>query len=292
MSDEGLLAGGDEAHRAPRLAGEEGAYELDVEGLGAAAEAAPDVGLDDADARLLHPQAAREHEVDVVGHLGARVHGQAAALGVVVREGRVHLHLGLADLRAAVGLLPHEIRAGKGRVHVPELVLDVALDIAGAFLVEVDRARGERRLRRVVRGEFLRLDPDEGKGALRGRVVVRRDGRDRLAPVADPVPGEGIFVHRDGEDAERPVAVRPGHHRPHPGQGLRLGSVDGADHGVPPRAPEDPSREGVRGGGEVGRVTGPSAHLVGAVHEGDVLPDGADAGGRRPRRRSGPRRGR
>ena len=279
VGDEGLLAGRHETHRAPRLAGEEGADELDVEGLGAAAEAAPDVGLDDADARLLHPQAAREHQVDVVGDLGARVHGEAPALGVVVREGRVHLHLGLADLRAAVGLLPHQIRSGEGRVHVPQLVLDVALDVAGALLVEVDGVRGERVLGRVVRRQLLRLDPDEGEGALRGRVVVRRDGRDRLAPVADPVAGEGILVHRDGEDAERPVAVRPRHHRPDPGQGLGLGGVDGPDRRVPPGAPEDAAREGARRGGQVGGVAGPPAHLVGAVHERHVLPDGPDPRG-------------
>ena len=243
------------------------------------------MGLDDADARLLHPQAAREHEVNVVGHLGARVHGEAAALGVVVREGRVHLHLGLADLRAAVGLLPHEVRPGEGRIHVPELVLDVALDVAGALLVEVDRVRGEGRLRRVVRGQFLRLDPDEGEGARRGRVVVRRDGRDRLAPVADPVAGEGVLVHRDGEHPEGPVAVRPGDDRPDPGEGLGLGGVDGADGRVTPGASQDAARKRARRRRQVGGVAGPPAHLVGAVHEGHVPPDGPDPRGCRLRGR-------
>ena len=113
VGEEGLFAGGHEAHRPARLAGEEGADDLDVEGLGAAAEAAPDVRLDHPDPRLLQVEAAREHEVDVVGDLGARVHGEPAPLRVVVREGGVHLHLGLADLGAAVGLLPHEVGAGQ-----------------------------------------------------------------------------------------------------------------------------------------------------------------------------------
>ena len=287
VGDEGLLAARHEAHRATRPAGEEGADELDVEGLGTAPEAAADVGLDHPDPRLLHPQAAREHEVHVVGDLGARVHGEASPLRVVVREGGVHLHLGLADLRAAVGLLAHEVGFGMGRVHVPELVLDVALDVAGALLVEVDGVRGGRVVGRVVRGKLLGLDPDEGERPFRGRVVVGRDGRDRLAPVADPVPGEGVLVHRDREDAEGPVAVRPGHHRPDPGKGLGLARVDRADGRVPPGAAEDPAREGARRGRQVGRVAGPPAHLVGAVDEGDVRPDRPDPRGGRV----GPRRG-
>ena len=207
-----------------------------MEGLGAAAEAASDMGLDDADARLLHPQAAREHEMDVVGHLGACVHGEPAPLRVVVREGRVHLHLRLADLGAAVGLLAHEVRPREGRIHVPQLVLDVALDVAGALLVEVDRVRGRRRLGRVVGGKLVGLDPDEGEGALGGRVVVRRDGRDRLPPVAHPVPGEGVLVHRDGEDAEGPVAVRAGDDGPAPRGGP-----------PPPRCRRSGSRRAPRG---------------------------------------------
>ena len=191
VGDEGLFAGGHEAHRTAGLAGEEGADDLDVEGLGAAAEAAPDVRLHHPDPRLLQVEAAREHQVHVVGHLGARVHREPAALRVVVREGRVHLHLSLADLGAAIGLLPHEVGAGKRRVHIPELELDVPLEVAGALLVEVDRAGGERRLGRVVRGQLLDLDPDEGERARGRRIVVRGDRRDRLAPIPDPAAGEG-----------------------------------------------------------------------------------------------------
>ena len=141
-------------------------------------------------------------------------HGEPAPLRVVVRKGGVHLHLGLADLGAAVGLLPHEVGAGKRRVQVPDLELDVPLEVAGALLVKVDRAGGERRLGRVVRGQLLDLDPDEGEGARGRRIVVRRDRRDRLAPIPDPAAGEGgIRASRWGArrrcDRSRPRSPPP-----------------------------------------------------------------------------------
>ena len=65
VGEEGLLAGGHEAHRTARLAGEEGADDLDVEGLGAAAEAAPDVRLDHPNPRLLQVEASARASGDV-----------------------------------------------------------------------------------------------------------------------------------------------------------------------------------------------------------------------------------
>ena len=63
------------------------------------------MGLDDADARLVHVHGARQHQVDVVGHLGAGPHRQVAALGVILGEDGVGLALDLADLGVAVGFL-------------------------------------------------------------------------------------------------------------------------------------------------------------------------------------------
>jgi hypothetical protein len=70
-----------EAHGAARRAREQAGDDLEVERLGARAEAAAEEGLDDADARLIHLQAARQRKVHVVGHLGHRVQRQPAALG-------------------------------------------------------------------------------------------------------------------------------------------------------------------------------------------------------------------
>ena len=95
--------------------------QLDVEALGAAAEAAADERLDDADPRHVHVEDLGQHQVHVVGHLGGGMHGHAVAHRVVVGDRGVHLHLVLAHLGAIVGGLAHEIGRGKARRHVAQL---------------------------------------------------------------------------------------------------------------------------------------------------------------------------
>jgi len=75
--------------------------------------------------------------MDVVRHLGAGVHGHALALGVVIRDRGVHLHLVLADLGAVIGAFAHQIGLGKPLLDAAELEQHVALDIAG--LVRMNR---------------------------------------------------------------------------------------------------------------------------------------------------------
>jgi hypothetical protein len=83
MGDEGLLAVDHHAHAAAGAAREQRGDQLDVERFGAAAEAAADMRLDHADLRHVHVEDLRQHQVDVIGHLRAGMHGHALAHGVV-----------------------------------------------------------------------------------------------------------------------------------------------------------------------------------------------------------------
>ena len=147
MGDEGLLAVDHHAHGAAGLARQQRGDQLDVERLGAAAEAAADMRLDHADARHVHVEDLRQHQVHVVGHLRGGVHGHAVAHGVVVGDRGVHLHLVLADLGAVVGALAHQIGLGEALRDVAELEQHVALEIAGLLLVQLHGAGRERVLR-------------------------------------------------------------------------------------------------------------------------------------------------
>jgi hypothetical protein len=69
VHDESLLARKLDAHRAARRTREKRGDDLEVEALGAVAEAAADERLDHADRRRAHLQALREREVHVVRHL-------------------------------------------------------------------------------------------------------------------------------------------------------------------------------------------------------------------------------
>ena len=109
MGDEGFLARRHQPHGAVGLARQQRGDQFDVERLGAAAEAAADMRLDHADARHFHAEHLRQHQVHVVGHLRGGVHGHAVAQRVVFGDGRVHLHLVLADLGAVIGALAHQV---------------------------------------------------------------------------------------------------------------------------------------------------------------------------------------
>ena len=139
VRDEGFLAVDHEAHAAASLAREQRSYQFDVERLGAAAEAATDMRLDHADARHVHAENLRQHEVDVIRHLRRGVDGDAIAHRVVVGERGMHLHLVLAHLGAIVGTFAHQIGARKGSFDITELKENVALDIVCPALVNVDR---------------------------------------------------------------------------------------------------------------------------------------------------------
>jgi hypothetical protein len=117
MGDERVLAVS-MMRTARRPARQQRGDQLDVEALGAAAEAAADERLHRG-SRHVHVEDLGQHQVHVVGHLGGGVHGEAVAHGVVLGERRVHLHLVLADLGAVVGGLAHEIGLGEAAATSP-----------------------------------------------------------------------------------------------------------------------------------------------------------------------------
>ena len=65
-------------------------------------------------------QALGEREVHVVRHLRHRLQREAAALGVVLGERRVGLHLRVRDLGVVEARLAHEVRGGEARLGVAE----------------------------------------------------------------------------------------------------------------------------------------------------------------------------
>ena len=278
VGDEGLLAAGDDADRALGGARQQGADEVDVQGLGARPEAAADVRLDDADARLLHLQGLGQHEVHVIGHLGRGADRDAPALGVVIGEDGVGLALHLADLGTIVGLLAHQVGGLEAAIDVAEFELGVAVDVARALGVELDGAFGARLLRGVVGGQFLVGELDGVDGALGGLGVDGGDRRQGLAPVAHPAPRHGVFVLGDGQDAVGLVAVVAGDDGDDAGKKPRRRGVEAGDLGVADRASEDAPDEGLEAD-QVGRVTGSAGDLVGAVDKRLGHADGAHGGG-------------
>ena len=67
------------------------------------------------------------------------MHGHAVALGVVVGDRGVHLHLVLTHFGAIVGAFAHKIGRGKSRIDVAKLEINIALDIFRPVLVKIDR---------------------------------------------------------------------------------------------------------------------------------------------------------
>ena len=278
MGDEGLLPAQHQADRAARLAGEQGGDQLDMQRLGAAAEPAADMGLDHADVGLLHAQRPGQHQVDVIRHLGRGADDQLAAAGVVFGLGGVGLALDLADLVELVGFLAHQIGGGEPGNGVAELEIDLALDIAGPFLVQLDRVPGARRLGGEIGRQILVFDLDEIQRALRRRDVDRRHRRHRLAAIAHAVAGERVFVHRDRQHAEGVGAVLAGDHGVDAWQRLGRGCVDADDPGMRDRAPQDPPGQLVPGD-EVGGVERLAGNLFRPVDQRHPDADGAHQGG-------------
>src|SRR5215510_14787025 len=79
MGDERFLARRHDAHAAVHLARQKGGDQPDIEGFGATTESAADMRLDHADARHVHVEHARQHEMHVVWYLRAGMHCHAVA---------------------------------------------------------------------------------------------------------------------------------------------------------------------------------------------------------------------
>ena len=137
-------------------AGEQSGDDLEIQHFDARAEAAADERLDHADARGVHFQASRQHQMQVVADLGHRLRREPAGARIVVHQAGVRLDLRMIDLGAADRLLAHQIGRGEGRPPIAEFVMYLALDIAGLVVVQQRGARRARVRRGVIGGQLAR----------------------------------------------------------------------------------------------------------------------------------------
>ena len=107
-----------------------------LQALGARAEAAAQEGLDHPDMRLLHLQAFRHVEENVIGNLGGGVQGQVAAFGIVFGQRGVRLDMDVVDLGEMIGLLAHQIGRREPGLGIAELVMNLAQHVVGLFGVD------------------------------------------------------------------------------------------------------------------------------------------------------------
>jgi hypothetical protein len=256
----------------PAARASSGGDHLEVQRLDAVAEAAADEGLDDADRGAVQPQRLRQRQVQVVGHLGHRVHGQRLALRVPLRQRRVELHLAVRDLGAVVFALEHQVGGGEAGLDVAEVVLDPALDVARLVVVQQRGAFGARGVGVEERRQRIEVDLDRAQRGLGGVDVVGRDREQRLAAVAHAIARQRPFVLRDRDHAVGGGEVPAGDHGAHAGQRQRARRIDAADHAVRDHAAADAAHEGA-GAGQVGGVARTAADLLDAVDERAALAD-------------------
>ena len=271
---EHLFAGVQDLDRAPRHHGQAGDAELQVEGLGLAAERPAHGRLDDPYGRGIQAQDRGQLAVQVVGHLGGRPHRQAPVL-VVAADGAVRLDGGVGAALEEVLALHHHIGSRHALVHLaeaePHPLGDVAVPPLPARLVDEGTLRASirrERLRRIeAGGQFLVLDADQRERPDRGVLVHRRHRRHPVPDVAHPLHAQRVFVGRPGNDAVADRHVPARDDGVHALERERPGGIDGEDAGVWVRAPQDlpvqhPRERDVVGVRRLARGLGQPVHLA------------------------------
>ena len=290
---EHLLAGVQDLDRAPRHHGQAGDAELQVEGLGFAAERPAHGRLDDPDGRGIQPQHRGQLAVQVVGDLRGRPHRQTSVL-VVAADGAVRLDGRVGGALEEVLALHHHLRARHAPIHLAEAELhalgDVAVPPLPARLVDegtlLAPVRRERLLRIQTGRQFLVIDADARQRPDGGVFVHRRHRGNPVTDVAHPLHAQRVFVGRPGNDAVSDRHVPPGDDGVHALERERPGGIDGEDAGVGMRAPQNLSVQHARERDVVG-VCRLARGLGQAVHLALRLADQAETGPA-PRIRPGP----
>ena len=145
-----------------------------------------------------------------------------------------------------------------------------------AFGIDLDRALGQRLLRRQDGRQRLVLDGDQsGRRRCLGR-RVGGDRGDRLADIAHPVPGQHRRVGDQGAD-ELLAGVRCGDGGADAGRLLRLRGVEAQDPGVGVLAAHEARMQHALHL-DIGGIAGSPPHLVEGVVAGDGLAHRAGRG--------------
>jgi len=279
MADERLLAVVDDLHRPVRVQREHRAVNLHRQVL-AASEGAADAGEVDPDLVGLEPQARRHlvavdveplrRDVDVDAALAVRngEPGLRAEEGLVLDADLVHAGDGDLALRLRVAVTDDE-RADDVRARI------VAVTVAHRRAIRMERFLFRRALRVDDRLERVVLDLDPLRGAARLLRMLGRNECDRLAEVANTVPGQHGLVAELEPVAllSRDVGVRQ--HGVDAGHRQRLGEVDRTDPRMGVRAPQRVAPEHSRCL-QVARVGELAGHLRNAVDARNDLADASE----------------
>ena len=170
--------------------------------------------------------------MQVVRRLRRRPDRQLAVL-VEVREGRVLLHRQVRVALEEDGVLAHVLGALEAVLHVAELEVLEAVDVAAHAVVVQPRLSVVRGLVHAAdRPQLAVLDVDEPARVPRGLLLGRRDRDDGVADEAHLVGTERVLVLAHRQDAERRRHVLARQHALDAGQRLGLRGVDLDDLGV------------------------------------------------------------
>ena len=124
------------------------------------------------------------------------------AVAVVRGDAAVRLDRRVRRALEEVPVVADQIGGGEAGVDVAERELDLLGDVrAPRLVVDLDVLALERVLDGEDRLERLVLDVDQRERLVRGVLVERRDGGDRLADVAHLVDRERVLVLRPRDDA-------------------------------------------------------------------------------------------
>ena len=272
--DKGLLPAAVDLHQpAPQSGGQPRAQGL-VEGVLLVAEAAADVGLDNAHLPPGDAQGLTADAADDVGDLGGGDDGNASPLHVGGAD--VVFNVAVLDRwRVVPALHPDEARFGAGGGIVAHTDLGVGQEVARVLLVELGRTGGHGLLDIQHKGEGLVLHPHQLRGLGGGHLIVRHHHGHVVAVVAHMAAQQqpvrhvlvagvcGPGVSGGGEAVLRHVEAGEDFH--HAGDPLRRRSVDGLHQAVGHGRMDQPGDQRV-GGAEVIGVSGAARGLVKGVH--------------------------
>ena len=183
VGHEGVLAGNvDLDQAAAQLHGQPGCQRL-IEGVLLVAEAAADVGLDDADPAPVDAQRLTDGAADDVRDLGGGDHDDLARL--LIGVGHMVFNVAVLDGGGVVPLVhADEARFLDGLLIIALADLGVLQDIVGVFLVELGRAVLHGLLHVEDEGQLLIFHLD-GTGSLCGSdLIFRHDCRHIVAVIA------------------------------------------------------------------------------------------------------------